>query len=83
LGYPVAILYLHINTDWGTVQTLNFTQGKKMTTDEAIAYFGDRKQMAQALGIGLHGTYRWGDHPPKLRQFEIERLSDGELKADD
>ena len=37
--------------------------------------------MAEALGIGLHGTYRWGDHPPKLRQFEIERLSDGELVA--
>ena len=54
-----------------------------MTTDEAIAYFGDRKKMAEALGIGLHGTYRWGDHPPKLRQFQIERLSDGELVADE
>ena len=52
-----------------------------MTTDEAIAHFGDRKQMAKALGIGLHGTYRWGESPPKLRQFEIERISAGELKA--
>ena len=52
-----------------------------MTTDEAIAHFGDRKQMAKALAIGLHGTYRWGEFPPKLRQFEIERLSDGKLKA--
>tara|TARA_R110000787_G_scaffold25001_1_gene70518 strand:+ start:98 stop:262 length:165 start_codon:yes stop_codon:yes gene_type:complete len=54
-----------------------------MTTDEAIAFFGSRKKMADFLGIGLHGTYRWGDHPPKLRQFEIERLSDGELVADE
>ena len=54
-----------------------------MTTDEAIAFFGDRKKMAQALGIGLHGTYRWGENPPKLRQFEIERLSDGELVVDE
>jgi hypothetical protein len=54
-----------------------------MTTDEAIEYFGDRKRMAQALGIGLHGTYRWGESPPKLRQFEIERISDGELVLND
>ena len=52
-----------------------------MTTDEAIEYFGDRKRMAEALKIGLHGTYRWGESPPKLRQFEIERISDGELMA--
>jgi len=54
-----------------------------MTTDEAIAYFGDRKEMAEALGIGLHGTYRWGENPPMLRQFEIERLTKGGLPADD
>tara|TARA_R110000796_G_scaffold74292_1_gene166882 strand:- start:263 stop:427 length:165 start_codon:yes stop_codon:yes gene_type:complete len=53
-----------------------------MTTDEAIAFFGDRKKMAALLGIGLHGTYRWGNNPPKLRQFEIERLSDGKLKVE-
>ena len=53
-----------------------------MTTDEAIAYFGDRKQMAAALGIGLHGTYRWGESPPKLRQFQMERLSNGALKVE-
>jgi transcriptional repressor of cell division inhibition gene dicB len=52
-----------------------------MTTDEAIAFFGGRKQMAAALGIGLHGTYRWGESPPRLRQFEIQRLSAGELMA--
>jgi hypothetical protein len=53
-----------------------------MTTDQAIAYFGGRKKMAEALGIWPHGTYRWGAQPPKLRQFEIERLSNGELQAD-
>jgi transcriptional repressor of cell division inhibition gene dicB len=50
-----------------------------MTTEQAIAFFGDRKKMAKALDIGLHGTYRWGDHPPMLRQFQMERLSDGAL----
>tara|TARA_R110000822_G_scaffold51947_3_gene134844 strand:+ start:1238 stop:1402 length:165 start_codon:yes stop_codon:yes gene_type:complete len=53
-----------------------------MTTDEAIAYFGSRKKMADALEIWPHGTYRWGESPPKLRQFEIERISGGELKVE-
>jgi hypothetical protein len=56
---------------------------KKMTTDEAIAYFGSRKKMSERLNIWPHGTYRWGDHPPRLRQFEIERISKGELKVED
>ena len=53
-----------------------------MTTEEAIAYFGNRKKMGEALGIWPHVTYRWGEYPPKLRQFEIERISDGKLKAE-
>jgi|TARA_R110000782_G_scaffold2271_2_gene8865 hypothetical protein len=53
-----------------------------MTTDEAIMYFGNRKKMAVALRIWPHGTYRWGEYPPMLRQFEMERLSDGELRAE-
>ena len=54
-----------------------------MTTEQAIEFFGDRKKMAQALGIWPHGTYRWGEYPPRLRQFEIERISQGELVIDD
>jgi len=54
-----------------------------MTTEEAIAHFGSRKKMADALGIWPHGTYRWGENPPMLRQFEIERLTKGGLPADD
>lgn len=54
-----------------------------MTTDEAIAFFGSRKKMSERLNIWPHGTYRWGDHPPRLRQFEIERISKGELKVEE
>jgi|TARA_R110000824_G_scaffold304873_1_gene492671 hypothetical protein len=53
-----------------------------MKTTDAIAWFGSRKKMADALGIWPHATYRWGENPPMLRQFEIERLSDNELKAE-
>ena len=53
-----------------------------MTTDKAIAHFGSRKKMADFFDIWPHATYRWGEFPPKLRQFEIERLTGGELKAE-
>jgi len=57
-------------------------KGNKMTTDQAISHFGSRKKMADFFGIWPHATYRWGEFPPKLRQFEIERLTGGELKAE-
>ena len=53
-----------------------------MTTKEAVEHFGSVKKLALALEIWPHAIYRWGDNPPKLRQFEIERLTDGELKVD-
>tara|TARA_R110000787_G_scaffold73814_2_gene164394 strand:- start:332 stop:496 length:165 start_codon:yes stop_codon:yes gene_type:complete len=54
-----------------------------MTTKEAIEWFGGRKKMADFLGIWPHATYRWGEHPPKLRQFQIERASSNELTVED
>jgi transcriptional repressor of cell division inhibition gene dicB len=54
----------------------------KMKTSEAIEHFGSIKKLADALGIWPHPIYRWKDSPPKLRQFELERLTDGELVAD-
>ena len=53
-----------------------------MNVDEAISYFGDRKKMAENLGVSLYVTYRWDKKLPMLRQFQIERMSDGKLKAD-
>jgi hypothetical protein len=52
-----------------------------MTTNEAINYFGGRKKLAETLGIWPHVIYRWGENPPRLRQFELERITNGELKA--
>jgi hypothetical protein len=53
-----------------------------VTTIQAIQWFGGRKKMSDALCIWPHATYRWGEFPPKLRQYEMESLSDGELKVD-
>ena len=53
-----------------------------MTTADMIDFFGSRKKMADYFGIWVHATYRWGDTPPQLRQFQVERYTDGELRAD-
>jgi transcriptional repressor of cell division inhibition gene dicB len=54
-----------------------------MTTDEAIRHFGSKAKLAAALGIWPHGIYRWGERPPMLRQYQIQCLTEGLLKADD
>lgn len=53
-----------------------------MTTKEAIDYFGGVKALAQALDIWPTGISRWGKSPPMLRQYEIEKITGGKLKAD-
>jgi transcriptional repressor of cell division inhibition gene dicB len=54
-----------------------------MTTDEAIRHFGSKAKLAAALGILPHGIYKWGERPPILRQYQIQCLTEGLLKADD
>jgi hypothetical protein len=53
-----------------------------MTTQEAIAYYGDVKRLAQELDIWPHVIYRWGDSPPMARQYELEVKTGGKLKAE-
>lgn len=54
-----------------------------MTTEDAIAFFGSRQLMADALNINLYATYKpsWNPEPPILRQYEIERITKGKLKV--
>lgn len=53
-----------------------------MTTKEAIAYYGNIKTLADVLGIWPHVIYRWGEHPPMARQYELEVKTKGKLKAE-
>jgi hypothetical protein len=53
-----------------------------VTTQEAVDFFGSRQKLAEALGIWVSATYQWGDHPPPVRQFQIEVASKGKLKAE-
>lgn len=53
-----------------------------MTKADALEYFGSRKRLAQALDVWPHAISRWGEYPPELRQYQIERLTGGELQAE-
>lgn len=53
-----------------------------MTKDEAIKFFGTQEKLAKALGIAQPSVATWGEHPPALRQLQIERLTWGKLRAE-
>lgn len=53
-----------------------------MTTQEAINHYGSVKALAEALNIWPHVIYRWGEHPPMARQYEIQVKTRNKLKAE-
>ncbi|MEG3753119.1 Cro/CI family transcriptional regulator [Psychromonas arctica] len=48
----------------------------------AIKFFGSGANLAKALKINSSAVYQWPEVIPRLRAFEIERLTKGKLKAD-
>ena len=56
-----------------------------MTTDETVAYYGSKQALGKALGIKnpRDATKKWGERPRMLRQYQIEILTRGRLRADD
>ncbi|WP_335918325.1 Cro/CI family transcriptional regulator [Shewanella algae] len=58
-----------------------------MKTKAAIEYFGGKRggrtKLAKALGISPSSVSQWAEDVPQLRAFQLERLTNGELKADD
>lgn len=54
----------------------------KMTTKEAIEYYGGVKQLAKTLGVWPQTIYVWGERPPMGRQYELEVKTSGALRAD-
>ena len=53
-----------------------------MKTRDVIDYFGSREKVAEVLGgIDVSAISHWGENVPFLRQYQIEVLSGGDLKA--
>lgn len=53
-----------------------------MQTRKAIEHFGSTRKLAEALGITPQAINQWGSVVPMLRQYELERVTGGNLKAD-
>lgn len=56
-----------------------------MTPREVIAYFGNQNRTAIALDISREAVRKWVARGavPKLRQYQIEKVTKGALKADE
>jgi hypothetical protein len=53
-----------------------------MRTRDAVQHYGGIRELAAALGIWPHNISRWGEYPPKARQYQLEVLTDGALQAE-
>jgi len=53
-----------------------------MTKTDAINHFGTQASLARALGIHRAAINGWGDQVPLGRQYQLEVLTKGALKAD-
>ena len=53
-----------------------------MKKSKAISYFGSSSKLARKLGISKQSISQWGDDVPQRRAYEIEKLTNGKLKAD-
>ena len=53
-----------------------------MNKNDVIKHFGGASKVAEALGILNSAVSQWGDEIPMRRAFEIERITNGALKAD-
>ncbi|WP_028865058.1 Cro/CI family transcriptional regulator [Psychromonas aquimarina] len=49
---------------------------------DVINFFGTQEKTARALGVKQASVSRWPKEVPQRRAFEIERITNGALKAD-
>ena len=52
-----------------------------MNTAAAIAHYGSKYAIAQALGIKPQALTRWGDSVPLKWALVLERITDNELRV--
>lgn len=52
-----------------------------MKTTEAVKYFNTATELAKKLGTTKQAISNWGQYPPMGRQFQIQVMTKGKLKA--
>ena len=53
-----------------------------MKVSDALTHFGTKANLAKALGIDRSAVTLWGEVIPKGRQYELQVLTKGKLKAE-
>lgn len=53
-----------------------------MKTVDAISHFGTAVALARSLNVSKQSVSKWGENIPPRRAFELERITNGALKAD-
>lgn len=54
-----------------------------MKTKDAIKHFGNQRKLCDALELKARQTiHSWGEYPPIGRQYQIEVITNGVLKAE-
>ena len=52
-----------------------------MKTETAVQFFKTKTALAAALSVKKQAVSQWGDIVPFKRQLQIEKLTNGKLKA--
>ena len=52
-----------------------------MKKSDALEHFGNASKLAKALGISPQAVHLWPDEIPTPRDYQIEVLTNGMLKA--
>jgi len=52
-----------------------------MKTSDVADFFGSKRKLAEALGISPSAVTMWGEVVPAVRQYQIQVLTLGALKA--
>lgn len=53
-----------------------------MTTQDAVKHYGSQAKLAAALGIKQGSVAGWGEHPPAIRQLQLQQITRGRLRAE-
>jgi DNA-binding transcriptional regulator YdaS (Cro superfamily) len=54
-----------------------------MKKQDVITYFGGISRLAEALSIAPSAVSQWRDEIPRLRAYQIERITNGVLTVKD
>jgi DNA-binding transcriptional regulator YdaS (Cro superfamily) len=56
--------------------------GNIMFTDDAVQYYGGRRQLAEALGITRQAVEQWGKIVAEGAAYKLQVITKGKLVAD-